>query len=58
MNVPGAEAEHKLMNTLTIIAEHLIQISLVVSEIWPCKLKSKGVCLFKKAHMFDKIQFQ
>ena len=45
-------------NTLTLMAKNLIEISLVVSEIWPGKVESKGgACLFRQVRLFGEIQY-
>ena len=67
--MPGTEAENnllswfdfneingELLNTLTLSAGNLIGVGLVVSELWPGKFKS-GVCLFRQARLFGKIQY-
>ena len=45
------------MNTSTFGAENLIKIGLLVSEIWPAKVKSQGARLFRQAHLFGKIWY-
>ena len=37
------------MKTTTLSAENLIEISSVISKIWPGKFKSCGASLFKQA---------
>ena len=45
------------MNTPTLSADNFIEIGSLVSEIWPGKVKSRGMRLFKQAGLFGKIRY-
>ena len=42
--------------SITLSAENMIQIDVVVSEIWPVNFKIGGT-LFKQVHLFSKIWY-